>query len=117
MPVEMSEERFEELVLNELDALPDAAVEGLDNLIFVIEARPDDGSLDTLGVYEGVSIVDRADYGFGELPDRIVLYRDALLEAADDEAHLREEVHITLMHEIAHYYGIEHETLDELGWM
>ncbi|PPF46159.1 hypothetical protein C5B85_05875 [Pseudoclavibacter sp. AY1F1] len=114
--MDMSRVDFEALVVDELDALPDEMVDGLDNVIFVVEDRPEDGSLDLLGVYEGFALTDRGQYGFGELPDRIVLFREPLLSICDDEATLRDEVHTTLVHEIAHFYGIDDAQLHELGW-
>jgi predicted Zn-dependent protease with MMP-like domain len=115
--LDLDEAAFEALVVEELDALPDEMVEGLDNLIFVSEARPEDGSLDLLGMYEGVALTDRGQYGFGELPDRIILYREPLLAVAEgDLEELREQIHITLVHEIAHFYGIDDDELHRLGW-
>ncbi|MCU1577947.1 MAG: hypothetical protein JWP19_151, partial [Rhodoglobus sp.] len=61
-------EEFEKLVTDELDMLPDEMVEGLENVVFVTEDRPEDGSLDLLGLYDGVDITRRGNYGFGELP-------------------------------------------------
>lgn len=116
LPLDMSLEEFENLVSEELDALPDDMVGGLENVVFAVEDRPEDGSLDLLGVYEGHDLPGRADYGYVQLPDRIVLFREPLLAACTDEAHLREEVRITLIHEIAHYYGIDDAHLHELGW-
>jgi len=109
-------EAFEALVVAELDELPDEMVEGLDNVVFVVEDRPEDGSLDLFGLYHGVALTERGQYGFGELPDRIVLYREPLLAACDDLVTLREEIHITLVHEIAHFYGIDDDELHRLGW-
>ena len=109
-------EAFERLVVDELDALPDEMVDGLDNVAFLVEDRPEDGSLDLLGVYEGFDLTERGNYGYGELPDRIILFREPLLAICDTEAELRDEVHITLVHEIAHYYGIDDAHLHELGW-
>jgi len=109
-------EEFERLVVAELDELPDDMVDGLDNVVFVTEDRPEDGSLDLFGLYEGVAVTERDRYGFGELPDRIVLYREPLLNACDDLDELRDEIHVTLVHEIAHYYGIDDDQLHELGW-
>src|SRR5699024_7797828 len=114
--LEMSLEEFENLVGEELDALPDDMVGGLENLVFAVEDRPEDGSLDLLGIYEGHDLPGRADYGYVQLPDRIVLFREPLLSIASDVAHLREEVRVTLIHEIAHYYGIDDAHLHELGW-
>lgn len=115
-PLELDESAFEALVVDELDALPDEMVDGLDNLIFVTEARPEDGSLDLLGLYDGTSLTDRGQYGFGELPDRIVLYREPLLAISADLDELRDQIHITLVHEIAHFYGIDDDELHRLGW-
>ena len=116
MSLDLTEEQFERLVVEELDELPDEMVDGLENVVFVTEDRPADGSMDLFGLYEGVALTERDRYGFGELPDRIVLYREPLLEACDDLEQLRDEIHITLVHEIAHYYGIDDEQLHELGW-
>ena len=115
-PASVDAARFDELVVAELDELPDDMVDGLDNVVFVTEDRPDDGSLDLLGLYDGVALTERGTYGFGELPDRIVLYREPHLAAVDTEDELRDEIHVTLVHEIAHFYGIDDDQLHELGW-
>ena len=113
---EMDAATFESLVVEELDRLPDDMFDGLDNVVFVVEDRPEDGSLDLLGLYDGVALTERQAYGVGELPDRIVVYREPHLDVCDDERALRDEVHTTLVHEIAHFYGIDDERLHELGW-
>jgi predicted Zn-dependent protease with MMP-like domain len=107
---------FEKLVVDELDELPDEMVDGLENLVFVVEDRPEDGSLDLLGEYQGVALTERGQYGFGELPDRIVLFREPLLAICDDLDQLKDEIHVTLVHEIAHFYGIDDDELHRLGW-
>ncbi|HZU94634.1 MAG TPA: metallopeptidase family protein [Microbacterium sp.] len=114
--MEMDAEAFEELVIDELDRLPDDMVDGLDNVVFVVEDRPEDGSLDLLGLYDGLALTERGGYGMGELPDRIVIYREPHLSECDSEDDLRDEVHTTLVHEIAHFYGIDDEQLHEMGW-
>lgn len=116
MSLKLDAEAFEALVVEELDALPDEMVDGLENVVFVVEDRPENGTLDTLGLYEGVALTERGQYGFGELPDRIILYREPLLAICDDLETLRDEVHITLVHEIAHFFGIDDDQLHELGW-
>lgn len=113
---DIPQDEFEKLVIDELDELPDDMVEGLDNVIFVVEDRPEDGSLDLLGLYDGVALTERGQYGFGELPDRIILYREPLLDIAEDLDDLKEQIHVTLVHEIAHYYGIDDQQLHDLGW-
>jgi predicted Zn-dependent protease with MMP-like domain len=112
----LDEAKFERLVVDELDALPDDMVDGLDNVVFVTEARPEDGTLETLGLYDGVALTERGTYGFGELPDRIILYREPLLAVSADLEELKDQIHVTLVHEIAHFYGITDEQLHELGW-
>ena len=114
--VEMDADAFEELVGDELDQLPDDMMDGLDNVVFVVEDRPEDGSLDLLGLYDGVALTERGQYGFGEMPDRITLYREPLLAICEDVEELRDQVHVTLVHEIAHYYGIDDDELHQLGW-
>ena len=113
---EINADEFERLVIDELDLLPDDMVDGLDNVIFVTEDRPEDGSLDLLGLYDGVALTERGTYGFGELPDRIILYREPLLSIAEDLDDLKDQIHVTLVHEIAHFYGIDDNQLHELGW-
>jgi len=109
-------EEFERLVVDELDLLPDDMMDGLENVAFVVEDRPEDGSLDLLGLYDGVDLTRRGDYGFGELPDRIIVYREPHLAACDTIDELKDEIHVTLVHEIGHYYGFDDARLHELGW-
>ena len=63
-----------------------------------------------------MALTERDRYGFGELPDRIILYREPLLAACADLDELKDEIHVTLVHEIAHFYGIDDDHLHELGW-
>ncbi|WP_291039347.1 metallopeptidase family protein [Herbiconiux sp.] len=112
----MDADAFEQLVGDELDELPDEMVDGLDNVVIVVEDRPEDGTLDLLGLYDGVALTERGQYGFGEMPDRITIYREPLLAMVETLDELRDQVHVTLVHEIAHYYGIDDEKLHELGW-
>ncbi|TFD88901.1 metallopeptidase family protein [Cryobacterium serini] len=114
--LELDASEFERLVVDELDLLPDDMVDGLDNVIFVVEDRPEDGTLDILGLYDGVALTERGQYGFGEMPDRIVLYREPLLAICETLDDLHEEIHITLVHEIAHFFGLDDDRLHELGW-
>jgi len=108
-------DEFEAMVVEALDLLPDEMVEGLDNVVFLVENAPPPGD-DILGVYDGVALTQRGDYGYGELPDRIVIFRQPLIDLCRDLEELRKEIHVTLVHEIAHYYGIDDEQLHQLGW-
>lgn len=111
----VSPEDFETLVSEGIDSLHEDMVAELDNVIFVVEDRPTDGS-DILGVYEGFSLAERNIYGYGEQPDRIILFRENLLDYCRDEDELVSEIRITLVHEIAHFYGISEDRIHELGW-
>ena len=111
----MTPDRFDELVGDALDLVPEQLAATMDNVVVLVEPRhPDEPDL--LGLYEGVALTERtADYA-GELPDRITIYRDAVLEFCTDEDQVIDEVAITVVHEIAHHFGIGEETLHELGW-
>lgn len=114
--MEISADEFEALVEEALEMLPDHLTEHLDNLIFVVEDEPEDGS-DTLGWYEGTSLTERGEtYGFGQLPDRIVLFQGPLTRLCATEDELYEEIWVTLVHELGHYHGIEEDSLHDLGW-
>lgn len=114
--IDLDADGFDELVSDEIDLLPDDMLVGLDNVVFVVEDRPEDGSLDLLGLYDGLALTERDRYGSGELPDRIIVYREPHLHACETIEELRDEVHTTLVHEIAHFYGIDDARLHELGW-
>ena len=104
--------RFERLVAEALDDLPDELVSVLDNVAVKVEDRnPDEPEL--LGLYEGVPHTERTGH---EGPDVVSIYRLALCEACDDEDDLAEEIYITVIHELAHAAGIDDARLDELGW-
>lgn len=111
----VSHEDFEALVSEGLDSLHDDMLAALDNVIFLVEDRPEDGS-DILGIYEGFSLAERGVYGYGEEPDRIILFRENLLDHCADRDELVSEIRITLIHEIAHFYGLNEARIHELGW-
>ncbi|GAA3861165.1 metallopeptidase family protein [Saccharothrix violaceirubra] len=115
MPVDMTRQRFEELVGEALDELPPEFAAAMDNVVVLVEDRhPDEPSL--LGLYHGIALTSRnSDYG-GVLPDRVTIYREAILDICADEDEVVDEVVITVVHEIAHHFGIDDERLHELGW-
>ncbi|BAL93269.1 hypothetical protein AMIS_80490 [Actinoplanes missouriensis 431] len=116
MPVNMSRERFEELVGDALDEVPNELLSLMNNVVFLVEDAPPDGSEDLLGLYEGTALTDRGwDYA-GTLPDRITIYRLPTLQVCDSDEDVVEEVAITVVHEIAHHFGIDDQRLHELGW-
>jgi predicted Zn-dependent protease with MMP-like domain len=111
----MSSRRFEELVGEALDTIPPELADAMDNVVVLVDDRhPDDPGL--LGLYEGVALTERtSDYG-GVLPDRITLYRAAILDICDDEDDVVREVAVTVVHEVAHHFGVDEDTLHQLGW-
>jgi predicted Zn-dependent protease with MMP-like domain len=115
MAVQMSPQQFEELVSDALDQIPQELASAIDNVVILVEARnPEEPSL--LGLYEGVALTERDSFYAGSLPDAITIYRDALLDICDTEEQVVEEVAITVVHEIAHHFGIDDDRLHELGW-
>ena len=113
--VRMSPQRFDELVSDALDLIPPELAAAIDNVVVLVEARnPDEPDL--LGLYHGVALTERDSWYAGSLPDTITIYRDALLEVCEDEDEVVDEVAITVIHEIAHHFGIDDERLHELGW-
>ncbi|WP_328362454.1 metallopeptidase family protein [Mycobacterium sp. NBC_00419] len=115
MPAEMSPQRFEELVSDALDLIPPELAAAIDNVVVLVEGRhPEEPDL--LGLYEGIALTERDSSYAGALPDTITIYRDSLLEICDTDADVVEEVAITVIHEIAHHFGIDDDRLHELGW-
>jgi predicted Zn-dependent protease with MMP-like domain len=115
MAVQMSPQQFEELVSDALDQIPQELAKAIDNVVILVEARnPEEPSL--LGLYEGVALTERDSFYAGSLPDAITIYRDALLDICDTQEQVVEEVAITVVHEIAHHFGIDDDRLHELGW-
>jgi predicted Zn-dependent protease with MMP-like domain len=106
--------RFEEHVRRALDLLPPQLAAALENVAVVVEdENPEDPDL--FGLYEGVPLTERGDWA-GSLPDRIAIYRLPLEESFPDPAELEEEIRITVLHELAHYFGIDEDRLAELGY-
>jgi predicted Zn-dependent protease with MMP-like domain len=105
---------FEEHVAQALGSLPPELREAVRNVEITVEdEHPDDPDL--FGLYEGVPLPERGDWA-GLMPDRIRIFREPLVESFPDPAELEEEIRITILHELAHYFGIDEERLDELGY-
>lgn len=111
----LSEDRFEELVADALDQLPEGLAQLMDNVVVVIEDHHETEP-DLLGLYEGIPLTEREGYGGMDLPDRISIFRLPLCDMAASEAEVVEEVLVTVVHEIAHHFGIDDERLHDLGW-
>ncbi|MEZ5165165.1 MAG: metallopeptidase family protein [Acidimicrobiales bacterium] len=110
----MSERTFERLVGEALDALPPELGRLMENVAVVMADRHP--TEDLVGLYEGIPLTERDDYGGMVMPDVITLYRLALCEMCADEAELVDEIGVTVVHEIAHHFGIDDESLHAWGW-
>jgi predicted Zn-dependent protease with MMP-like domain len=111
----MTRQRFEELVGDALDLVPQELARAMDNVVILVEDRnPENPTL--LGLYHGVALTERTSQYGGVLPDTITIYREAILDICRDEQDVVEEVAITVVHEIAHHFGIDDARLHELGW-
>jgi predicted Zn-dependent protease with MMP-like domain len=113
--LEMSRERFEELVGEALDLVPAELLRELDNVVIQVEDQhPEEPGL--LGLYHGIDLTRRThEYSF-TLPDTITIYRLPILAACDSEDDVAEEVAVTVVHELGHHFGLDDERLHELGW-
>ena len=114
--VEMSREDFEAAVDEALAAIPDALLDLVDNVVILVEDEPEGDDPELLGLYDGIALTERGNYGYGEMPDRIFIYRGPTLRMCETQDEVRDEVAITVVHEIAHHFGIDDERLHELGW-
>ena len=111
-----SEGEFDELVAEALDDLPAWVHARLDNVRIVVEAEPPADSPDLLGLYEGIPLTERGNEYTWALPDRITLYRRTIEhEAHGDPEAVKRVVTDTVVHEVAHFFGISDERLHELG--
>lgn len=112
--VEVDAGRFAQLVEEALDSLP-AELGGLmQNVAVVVDDVSPPGGL--LGLYEGIPLTERYEYGGFSLPDRITVFRRTICAACETEDEVVEQVRVTVIHEVAHHFGISDARLDELGW-
>lgn len=120
--VDVSRERFEALVADALDEIPEPLAAQIDNVAVVVEQWPTDAQLagrrgTLLGLYEGVPLTRRDPITYaGVAPDRIIVFQGPLCARARDERELRAQVRTTVLHEVGHYFGLSDARLAELGW-
>lgn len=112
----MDEETFQELVGDALDAIPGELAELVDNVAVVVEDSRSDSGL--LGLYRGVPLTARdAGYGLGlTMPDRITIYRRPICARCSTHGEVVDQVRVTVVHELAHHFGIDDRRLADLGW-
>jgi predicted Zn-dependent protease with MMP-like domain len=117
VPIDMEPEQFDLLVDQALDGIPDELARLVRNVVVLVEDEPpEDEPDDLLGLYDGVALTERDSTIAVQMPDRIFIFRGPLLDFCDTEAQLVEEVRITVVHEIAHHFGIDDRRLHELGY-
>jgi predicted Zn-dependent protease with MMP-like domain len=114
MPIEMSRRDFDDLVSEALDLVPAEFTRKMDNVVVLVDDRHPTRSL--YGLYHGVALTQRTSNYSGHLPDTITIYREPILARAHDVDAARLQVTTTVIHEIAHHFGISDDRLDELGW-
>ena len=113
--VDVSPQRFEQLVEAALGVIPDDLARHIENVAVVIEEEPPADDPDLLGLYEGVPLTERGSWYIGALPDRIRIFRQPILRMCTSQAEVVREVYITVVHEVAHHFGIDDDTLHDLG--
>ena len=116
----MTPEQFDAVVRETIDALPGWVHDALENIEILVVDEPDESlgpdAHELLGLYTGVPLPERSVEDSGELPDGIYIFRRAHLQLELPPGELRDEIGATLIHEIAHYFGIDDDHLDDLGW-
>lgn len=114
--LDIGRQEFEELVADALDTIPVELADLMDNVVVLVEDEAPEDDPELLGLYEGIPLVERG-VSFTELlPDTITIFRYPILRICDAREQVVEEVRITVVHEIAHHFGIDDDRLHELGW-
>jgi predicted Zn-dependent protease with MMP-like domain len=115
--IQVSDERFEELVADALDSIPDGLGRYMDNVAVFVDTEQ---SIGLYGLYQGVPLPDRRGYGTPynglPMPDRITIYKRPICARARTEDDVVHQVRVTVIHEVAHHFGIDDARLHELGW-
>jgi predicted Zn-dependent protease with MMP-like domain len=112
--IEIAPAHFEEMVVTALDSLPEELGDLMSNVAVTVEHAP--GPPDLLGLYEGVPLTSRTSQYAGVLPDHITIYRQAICAICRTESEVAGQVRRTVIHEVAHHFGIDDDRLRELGW-
>jgi len=111
----MSRAEFEEAVADALDTVPEELARMMSNVVVLVEDDAPDGA-ELFGLYEGTPLTERDQWWAGALPDRITVFRRPTLAACVTRDEVVEEVRVTVVHEIAHHFGIDDARLRALGW-
>jgi predicted Zn-dependent protease with MMP-like domain len=116
----MSDEEFEAAVGDALDLIPEELARLMSNVAVLVDDEPEPGepgAPELLGLYEGTPLTERDGWwDAGSLPDRITVYKGPLTRLSADREELLDEIAVTVVHEVAHHFGIDDDRLHELGW-
>ena len=115
MAIRIDDDGFDQIVSDAIDQIPEQLLDAVENAVILVEDEPPPDDPDLLGLYDGVPLTERSFQG-PMLPDRIFIYRGPLLRMCNDLDELTDEIAITVVHEIAHYFGIDDQRLHDLGW-
>ena len=126
-PVHLSDEEFEAAVGDALDAIPGELADQMDNVVVLVRDEPEpelltaddyneDGLPTLLGLYDGIPLTERDDAWSVVLPDRILIFKGPLERWCSNREELSAEIGVTVIHEVAHHFGIDDDRLHELGW-
>ena len=115
MVIDVSPERFEQLVAAAIDAIPEELASHIKNVAIFIEDEAPPGDPYLLGLYEGVPLTRRDCWYVAAMPDRIRIFRIPILQMCSTQADVVREVYITVVHEVGHHFGIDDDRLHELG--
>lgn len=115
-PYRLTPQDFEAAVDEALAGIPPTLRSALRNVAIFVEPEVPPGEQDMLGVYEGIPLTERDEGWIGALPDRITLFQGPLERMCETREELLDEIAVTVVHEIGHYFGIDDERLHDLGW-
>ena len=126
-PVHLSDEEFEAAVGDALDTIPGELADQMDNVVILVRDEPEpelltaddyneDGLPTLLGLYDGIPLTERDDAWSVVLPDRILIFKGPLERWCSNREELTAEIGVTVIHEVAHHFGIDDDRLHELGW-
>ncbi|WP_300345574.1 metallopeptidase family protein [Nesterenkonia sp.] len=120
MPAQMSDEEFDAAVAAALEQIPERLAAQIDNVAVFVEDRYEpepweDPQTSLLGLYEGIPLTERGAEPWA-MPDRITLYKEPILEICSTREEVVEQITVTVVHEVAHFFGIDDTTLHRLGW-
>ncbi len=114
--IDVPRDQFEDLVSQALDTIPDELGRLVSNCVLLVEDDVPPGTRSLLGLYVGTPLTQRGEWYAGVLPDRITIYRLPILRMCRDQQDVVDQVRVTVIHEVAHHFGISDARLHELGW-